>query len=29
MIFRGFALAGRTDTQLIRGIGFKVVDAFF
>jgi ATP-binding cassette subfamily B protein len=29
MIRQGFALAGRTDTQLIRGIGFKVVEAFF
>lgn len=29
MIRQGFALAGRTDTQLIRGIMFKVVDASF
>jgi ATP-binding cassette subfamily B protein len=29
MIRQGFALAGRTDTQLIRGIAFKVVEAFF
>lgn len=29
MIRQGFALAGRTDTQLIRGIVFKVVEAFF
>jgi hypothetical protein len=29
MIRQGFALAGHTDTQLIRGIVFKVVGAFF
>jgi ATP-binding cassette subfamily B protein len=29
MMRRGFALAGRTDPQLIRGIVFKIVDAFF
>lgn len=29
MIQRGFALAGRTDGQLIRGVVFKVLDAFF
>ena len=29
MIQRGFRLAGRTDAQLIRGVVFKVLDAFF
>ena len=29
MIRRGFALAGRTDGQLIRGVVFKILDAFF
>jgi ATP-binding cassette subfamily B protein IrtB len=29
MMRRGFALAGRRDSRLIRGIAFKVIDAFF
>ena len=29
MIQRGFTLAGRKDGQLIRGVVFKVIDAFF